>query len=111
MSEKEMLLHLLEIRKKEDDHNIRFPNFSSLVVNALCTCLDTSQTEPLVKRSALDLMIFYLKLENKEFICEKDAVQLVGMLLQILKSKEYSLTRRVYTYLFGQPNMEGQYQI
>ena len=102
---------LLEIRKSEDNHHVRFPNFSSLVVNALSTCLDTTQTESLVKRSALDLMIFYLKLDNKEFINEKDAIQMVGMLLQILKSKEYSLTRRVYTYLFGQPNMEGQYQI
>ena len=54
-------------------------------------------------------MIFYLKLENQEFISEKDGIHLVSMMIQILKNKEYALTRRVYTYLFGPPNMEGQY--
>lgn len=64
-----------------------------------------------MRRSALDLMIFYLRLDNKELMTEKDAIHLVCVLLQIIKIKEYSLTRRVYTYLFGQPNTEGIYSI
>ena len=56
-------------------------------------------------------MIFHLKLSNKELISEKDGVQLILCILQLLKIKEYSLTRRIYTYLFGQPDMEGVYSI
>lgn len=96
----------------EDNDAARFPNFSTLVVNAICECLQCQQADhTLVKRSALDLMIFHLKLENKELICEKDAVQLILVMLQLVKAKEYSLTRRIYTYLFGQPDMEGVYSI
>lgn len=56
-------------------------------------------------------MIFYLALDNKELITEKDGIYIVSVLLQTIKIKEYSLTRRIYTYLFGQPNAEGVYCI
>lgn len=56
-------------------------------------------------------MIFYLKLNNKELITEKDGIHIVCVLLQVIKMKEYSLTRRIYAYLFGQPNAEGIYYI
>lgn len=56
-------------------------------------------------------MIFYLKLDNKELISKKDGIHLVSVMLQTIKIKEYSLTRRIYTYLFGQPNNEGVYHI
>jgi hypothetical protein len=38
-----IILHrLMELKELDetDDHHVRFPNFSSLVVNALCSCLD-----------------------------------------------------------------------
>ncbi len=57
------------------------------------------------------MMIFYLKLDQKNLITERDGINLVSVLLQIIKLKEYSLTRRIYTYLFGQPNTEGIYTI
>jgi hypothetical protein len=53
------------------------------------------------------MMIFYLKLSHKDLISEKDGVHLVSVLLQTIKLKENSLTRRVYSYLFGQPNTEN----
>ena len=32
-------------------------------------------------------------------------------MLQLLQTKEYNLTNRVYKYLFDQPNTEGQFYI
>ena len=104
----------------EDTDENRFPNFSTLILNAMVECLHiptesnaskNTSDSILVKRSALDLMIFHLKLSNTELISERDGVKLVLCLLQLVKIKEYSLTRRIYTYLFGQPDMEGVYTI
>ena len=36
---------------------------------------------------------------------KRDTIQLLTTILKIVKLKEYSLTRRIYTYLFGQPDM------
>lgn len=64
----------------------------------------------MIKRSALDLLINYLKLSNGSF-GEREGIMLVEMMLLLLQSKEYNLTNRVYKYLFDQPNAEGVFYI
>ena len=56
-------------------------------------------------------MISYLGLNDKQNIHEKQAIYLVTTNLHMINLKEYSLTRRVYTYLFGPPNIDGIYEI
>ena len=51
------------------------------------------------------MMISYLTLDKQDEISEKDAVALMTSMLHMINLKEYSLTRRIYTYLFGPPNM------
>lgn len=104
-----LLISLHAYRNRADDHNTRFPNFSTLVVNTLCVCLDCS-ADNMIKRSALDLLINYLKLSNGSF-GEREGIMLVEMMLLLLQSKEYNLTNRVYKYLFDQPNAEGVFYI
>lgn len=87
----------------------RFPNFSSLVLNTICVCIEAG-ADIMLKRSALDLLIMYLKLGNRNF-GEAEGVLLLEKLLFLLQSKEYNLTNRVYKYLFDQPNSEGQFFI
>lgn len=105
-----MLDTLLGFQERCDDNASRFPNFSTLVVNALCACLDTA-SDPLVKRSALDLLSNYLKMTNRQIMGKQEAVVLVQAMLQLLKGKEYSLTNRVYKYLFDQPDAEGFFMV
>ncbi len=56
-------------------------------------------------------MILYLRLNDKQNIHEKEAINLVTTNLYMINFKEYSLTRRVYTYLFGPPDTDGIYEI
>lgn len=65
----------------------------------------------MVRRSVLDLMINFLPLDRRECISEEDAVSLVSCVLHIVNLKQYSLTRRIYTYLFGKASLDGVYQI
>ena len=64
----------------------------------------------MIKRPALDLLIHYLRLERRMFGWE-EGVLLVRQRLLLLQGKEYNLTSRVYKYLFGQPNSEGQFVV
>jgi len=83
-----LLSSLFSCKKAPDDHKIRFPNFSSLIVNTLCVCLEPN-ADNMLKRSALDLMANYLRLDNvnnKEF-GRREAVVLVTRMLLLLQSK------------------------
>lgn len=84
--EREMIITLIKMKEREDDYQTRFPNFSSLVVNALSACMDIAQPDNFARRAALDLMIFHLKL-GTEFMSELDTIQLLTVMLQILKLK------------------------
>lgn len=97
-----LLLSIYSLRGKPDTHLTRFPNFSSLVVNALSACLEVG-TDNMIKRAALDLLGGYLKLDSGVF-GKREAVTLMEKMLLLLQGKEYSLTNRVYKYLFDQPN-------
>ena len=105
-----MLLNsLYSYRGRVDDSSTRFPNFSSLVVNSLSACLDV-KADNMIKRAALDLLAGYLKLESGVF-GRREGVILVEKMILLLQGKEYSLTNRVYKYLFDQPNSEGEFSI
>lgn len=97
-----MLASLHGYRNRPDESFTRFPNFSTLIVNTLCVCLDFD-TEQMIKRSTLDLLINYLKLSTKIFRKE-EGILILEKMLQLLQTKEYNLTNRVYKYLFDQPN-------
>lgn len=86
-AEIEFTISLLKVKELEDDYRVRFPNFSSLVVHALSACLSITQTDNFARRAALDMMIFYLKLEKSEFMNEKDTIHLLSSMLQIIKLK------------------------
>lgn len=64
----------------------------------------------MIKRASLDLLGSYLKLNSGVFGREEGVIILEKMLL-LLQLKEYSLTNRVYKYLFDQPNSEGIFHI
>ena len=51
--------------KRPDQPNLRFPNFPTLVLNALSVCLDS--TDNMIKRAALDLLGSHLKLTSGVF--------------------------------------------
>lgn len=68
-------------------------------------------SDNLARRDALDLLVFYLPLKKDGHVSEKDAIDLTCMVLQMITYKQYSLTRRIYTYLFDAPNLEGLYEI
>ena len=104
-----MLTSLHAYRSRPDDHITRFPNFSTLIVNTLCVCLEM-EADQMLKRSALDLLINYLKLSSKVFD-KADGVLILEKMLPLLQTKEYNLNNRVYKYLFDQPNSEGQFHI
>lgn len=97
-----MLASLHGYRNRPDENFTRFPNFSTLIVNTLCVCLE-NDTDQMIKRSTLDLLINYLKLSTKIFRKE-EGILILEKMLQLLQTKEYNLTNRVYKYLFDQPN-------
>jgi hypothetical protein len=77
-------------------------------MNALLVCL--SEGEMLVQRSALDLMINYIGLQEKFLgLAEKEI--LVQACFHLFLKKEFQLTRRIYTFLFGSPDAEGHYNM
>ena len=69
-----------------------------------------NDTDQMIKRSTLDLLINYLKLSTNIFRKE-EGILILEKMLQLLQTKEYNLTNRVYKYLFDQPNTEGQFHI
>jgi hypothetical protein len=100
--EQVMLASLHGYRSRPDENFTRFPNFSTLIVNTLCVCLE-NDADQMIKRSTLDLLINYLKLSTRIFQKE-EGILIMEKMLQLLQSKEYNLTNRVYKYLFDQPN-------
>jgi hypothetical protein len=104
-----LLASLYSYRGRSDDPSTRFPNFSSLVVNALSVCLDIA-ADNMIKRAALDLLGGYLRLGGGVF-GKREGVILLEKMLLLLQNKEYSLTNRVYKYLFDQPNTDGFFSI
>jgi len=77
-------------------------------MNALLVCI--AEGEMLVQRAALDLMVSYIGLSEK-FLGQQEKEVLVQACFHLLLKKEYQLTRRIYTFLFGPPDAEGKYNI
>ena len=91
-----------------DSIEIEYPNKSSLVINALIAGLEDENT--LVQRITLDFMFSHFKLSCDLFTEEEKCI-LVEAALRLLIKKDLSLTRRIYTWLFGPPDLENKYQI
>ena len=97
----------------EDDSDlsviqIEYPNKSSLVINALIAGLEDENT--LVQRITLDYMHSHFKL-SCDLFSESEKCILVEATLRLLIRKDLSLTRRIYTWMFGPPDLENKYQI
>ena len=107
--QRELLLkELNEVGVNNDDHETNYPNKSSLVINAILACLEDENN--LVQRNALDFMYTHLKL-NFEYFTDEEKRIFVEAVLYLLYRKELSLTRRVYSWLFGKPNLDNKYEI
>lgn len=103
-----LLKELTEAGINNNDNETNYPNKSSLVVNAILACLEDENN--LVQRNALDFMYTHLKL-NFEFFSDKEKMIFVEAVLYLLYRKELSLTRRVYSWMFGKPNLDNKYEI
>lgn len=106
--ENEELVPEIEDDVDVDDVLIEYPNKSSLVINSLIAGLEDENT--LVQRITLDFMHSHFKL-NCELFTESEKCILVEAALRLLIRKDLSLTRRVYTWMFGPPDLENKYQI
>lgn len=102
---------MLQISKQDHGFETRFPHFSTLVINSLCESMENPNSDNSIRRAALDLINTYIPLEKMNEIEKKDAVVLMTSMLHMINLKEYSSTRRVYTFLFGPPDMKGEYKI
>lgn len=87
---------------------IEYPNKSSLVLNALIAALEDESN--FVQRIALDFMYSHFKL-NCDLFNTNEKTILVEATLRMLIRKDLSLTRRIYTWLFGPPDLENKYQV
>lgn len=103
-----LLKELTEAGLNNNDNETNFPNKSSLIVNAILACLEDENT--LVQRNALDFMYSHLKL-SFEYFSDQEKMIFVEAVLYLLYRKELSLTRRVYSWLFGKPNLDNKYEI
>lgn len=107
--QRELLLkELNETGLNNEDNEVFYPNKSSLVVNAVLSCLEDENT--LVQRNALDFMYSHLKL-GFEYFTDNEKMIFVEAVLYLLYRKELSLTRRVYSWLFGKPNLDNKYEL
>jgi len=93
---------------QEDDLQIEYPNKSSLVLNALISGLEEDNN--LVQKMCLDFLHSHFKLASPLF-SDKEKATLVEAALNLLMKKDQQILRRVYTWLFGPPDMENKYQV
>lgn len=103
-----LLKELSEAGINNNDNETNYPNKSSLIVNSILACLEDENS--LVQRNVLDFMYTHLKL-NFEYFSDKEKMIFVEAVLYLLYRKELSLTRRVYSWLFGKPNLDNKYEI
>lgn len=103
-----LLKELNEIGLNNEDNETYYPNKSSLIVNAIVSCLEDENS--LVQRNALDFMYTHLKL-SFDYFSDQEKMIFVEAVLYLLYRKELSLTRRVYSWLFGKPNLDNKYEI
>ena len=87
---------------------IDYPNKSSLVLNALIASLEDEFN--LTQRLTLDFLYSHFKLAGNLFN-EQEKCILIEATLNLLIRKDLAITRRVYTWLFGPPDLENKYQI
>lgn len=55
-------------------------------------------------------MIKYLDIENP-ILNDQDKLVLIETMLYMLSRKDSSMSKRVYTWLFGKPDMENRYRV
>lgn len=91
-----------------DAIEIEYPNKSSLVLNSLIAGLEDENT--LVQRITLDFLYSHFKLSGDLFTVQEKCI-LVEAALRLLIRKDLSITRRVYTWMFGPPDLENKYQV
>ena len=94
--------------ENEDPIKVEYPNKSSLVINALIACLEDENV--LVQKIALDFLYTHFKPQSDLFNTQEKYI-LVEAALNLLMKKDQQILRRVYTWLFGPPDMENKYQV
>ena len=79
-----------------------------MVINALIACLEDENL--FVQKICLDFMYSHFKL-GCDLFNENEKHILIQATLNLLIKKDQQIQRRVYTWLFGPPDMENKYQV
>lgn len=97
------------IEENESYENIKatfMPNLGVLVINSLISVIEDDNT--LVQRTAMDFVITRLPINNK-LLSDEQKISLINSGLNILVKNDYSITRRVLTWLLG--NLEDEIEL
>eukprot|EP00828_Plagiopyla_frontata_P005958 TRINITY_DN12516_c0_g1_i2.p1 TRINITY_DN12516_c0_g1~~TRINITY_DN12516_c0_g1_i2.p1 ORF type:complete len:370 (-),score=61.27 TRINITY_DN12516_c0_g1_i2:427-1536(-) len=102
------LIQKLISESSETETEVYYPNKESLVINSLIACLEDEN--PLVSRQVLDFMLSHLPFTTPIFSLQQKEI-LIECMLYLLNRKDSSLSRRIYTWMFGKPDLENKYNI
>ncbi len=84
-----------------DDQLYLIGNSIDLMINAICCCLQDSNS--LVQRSILDLICICLPTNSRQ-ITKGDKIQLIIVAIHVVLRRDMSLNRRIYSWLMGTAN-------
>lgn len=84
-----------------DDQLYLIGNSIDLMINAICCCLQDSNS--LVQRSILDLICICLPTNSRQ-ITKGDKLQLIIVAIHVVLRRDMSLNRRIYSWLMGTAN-------
>lgn len=94
-----------EIKESE----IEFPYKSSLVISAILAALDDENI--MVKRAMLDYLTLSVPVNKPELFDQEEMSIIVEGALRQLGLRDNSISRRVYSWLFGPPDYENKYNV
>lgn len=83
---------------EEEDQLYLIGNSIDLMINAICCCLQDSNS--LVQRTILDLICLCLPINSRQ-INKEDKLQLIIVAIHIVLRRDMSLNRRIYSWLIG----------
>ncbi|EGR29100.1 n-terminal domain protein [Ichthyophthirius multifiliis] len=110
--EKEIQQNLKESKflseeEQQSLNNLRFPNKSALIVNALISTLEDENN--ICKRCGLDFLINYFPIKENA-LSENDKFLITQSMLLLLIKNEYSIVWKIHLWLFGEPDTDSKFQ-
>lgn len=80
-----------------------------ILLSAIQSCL--LDDNKLVKRGILDMVNNYVKLTDNLLLDEEQKVELIETMMTLLLRRDLSVTRRMYGWFFGEPDLDNNYVI